>query len=168
MSQNKKITKKFIPYLVYINGKHTTDHYLVDKPERVFEVCLSILEDWHHGGWLQPYNHKKYTLDNYVKERTDYTIKELEELAKHTKEVKVALGKYLPTMTVDEMLVSLKKDFNENETHDKMVQKAKEVVKKKNKQEAPQLVDYFSSRSGEYMQVRKIYFTNQKEIAGEA
>ena len=167
MSQNKKINKKFYPYLIYINGKHNTDHYLVDKPERVFEVCLSILEDWNHGGWLQPFNHKKQTLEIYVKERTGLTIKKLEELAQHTKDIKVSLGRYLPTMTVDEILASLKKDFNEDETHDKMVQKAKEVVKKKNKQEAPHLVDYFSSRSGEYMQVRKIYFTNQKEIAGE-
>lgn len=161
MATKKTNVKKFIPYLILVKGKHVDDHYLVDTPERIDDVCLDILNDWSYCGMLEKYERNKTTLESFVKSKTNKTIKQLQELSKVMGDVPVKLNHYGPTESIEKTLKSLENDFNLMQTHDNMVDKAKEAIKKKDKKIAKQLVDFFSG--GEYMQVKRVSFANSGE-----
>ena len=161
MTTKKTTVKKFTPYLILVRGKHVNDHYLVDRPERIDDVCLDILKDWSYCGMLEKYERRKTTLESFVKAKTNKTIKQLQDLAKAIGDVPVKLNPYGPTESVEKTLKSLENDFNLMQYHDNMVDKAKEAIKKKDKKIAKQLVDFFSG--GEYMKVERISFANRGE-----
>lgn len=156
----KTPVEKF-PYMLVQKGKHSTDHYLVQKSKDKDQAALNIVQNWLDMGYLSEYSVPQ-TLSQFLEKETGMTESDIQELIQDKKfsKIKVDLRGYSSSKLPAEALKDLTKDYQNRVAYNKSCQVAQEAVKTKNGSLAWQVIRYH--QNSEYMDVSKEYFVNRE------
>ena len=150
------------PILLKQEGKHSTAHYLITCDDDYKKAALNILKDFKDCGFLYV-NKKTQTFEDYVLKETGLTVDAITDLSKgKTANIKVQLTKYQKAETPAEQLVSLKKQYENDNSHVNLINSALNAIKTNDGDLAYRVVQKFSFEDYEYMKIREERFDNIK------